>query len=158
MSSSGKVQINNKNLPLCFKLQLEDDGSAWHVTSTSTEVFLGGLYNVTMDIETFFAYRPCETKISTYLVLPNEGLRDLVGFLAQVAEHSQKYGIEEICRYHEAYCAPSDVTRQYESEQDCLDYLRCVSFHKLRCLYCLRFVPLRNVVIGNILLGSGTLS
>lgn len=80
---------------------------------------------MTMSIENSFGYRPCETKISTYLTLPNEGLRDLVEFLVQVADKSKKYGIEEICRYHEAYCASDNTTKQYDSEQDCIDYLRC---------------------------------
>ena len=113
---------------LILLLQLSNDGSTWYLSSTTRHVFLGGLLNKTISIDNSFSYRQCETKISTYLTLPNEGLRDLVEFLVQTADLSKKYGIEEICRYHEEYCAPNDATKQYESEQECIDYMRCVSY------------------------------
>ena len=50
---------------------------------------------------------------------------------AQTAQFSQRYGMEDICRYHTRYC--TGELQQYTNETECLDYMRALPMYTELC-------------------------
>ncbi len=106
------------------RLEVSADGSTWYQGSTSQGSFLRGKSPYTdAYTEQEVIFNNCETRISTYNVLPSEGLRDWIEKYVQTADLSDRWGVKDICRYHTKFCAGNPETEQYASEQACMDYL-----------------------------------
>lgn len=53
--------------------------------------------------------------------------------MTQAAQHSKRWGIEDICKYHTEFCAGDNSTRQYDSEAECLAYMRALPQYTEAC-------------------------
>jgi hypothetical protein len=116
------------------RLEVSADGSTWHQGSTSQGTFIRGAYPYTdnyQEQEIFF--EGCDDRISKYDVLPTEGLRDWVEFFVQTSDLSRRWGIEDICKYHTAFCANDPATRQYASEEECIAYMESLPLYTDAC-------------------------
>jgi hypothetical protein len=116
------------------KLEVSSDGSTWEQGTTFQGSFLrGDMPYSDIYVEQTVAFEGCETKASTYDVEPTEGLRDWVEIFVQTSDLSQRYGVEDICRYHTEFCAGDPATEQYASEQDCIDYIGSLPLYTNAC-------------------------
>jgi hypothetical protein len=66
-------------------------------------------------------------------VTPTEGFRFIIERYVQASDLSKRWGLEDICRYHTQYCADDPATRQYESEEACLEYLGGLPLYTEAC-------------------------
>jgi hypothetical protein len=115
------------------RLDVSPDGHDWGQGSTQHGTFLRGAYPYSAYIEQVAHFEGCDTKIKSYDVLPTEGMRDLIEIFTQSADLSTRWGVQDICRYHTQYCAADPSTRQFESEQDCLDYIGSLPLYTEKC-------------------------
>lgn len=116
------------------RLEVSADGTTWHQGTTSRGSFIRGALPYTDSYQEQEAvFQGCETRIKKYNVLPTAGLRDWVEFFVQTAELSQRWGIEDICKYHTAFCADDPATRQYASEAECLSYMASLPLYTPAC-------------------------
>ena len=114
----------------------EADGLTWYIGSTN----LAGTYLRYTDpfpeyyVELEILFGECETKVRRYNVLPTVGLAEsLITRFAQTAQFSKRYGIEDICRYHTEYCSGDPATSQYDTEDDCLEFMRSLPLWTEAC-------------------------
>lgn len=116
------------------RLDVSTDGKTWHQGSTFSGSFLRGDQPYTDKYqEQQIAFEGCETKVQTFNVVPTPGLRDWVETFVQTAQLSDRWGVKDICHYHTMYCANDPATRQYASEQECLDYLNSLPLYSNAC-------------------------
>ncbi len=116
------------------RLDVSPDGSTWNQGSTFSGTFVRGAYPYTDNYqEQQVVFEGCETRISEYSIVPTPGLRDWVEFFVQTAEHSRRWGVEDICRYHTEFCAGDPETEQYASEAECLEYIGSLPLYSEAC-------------------------
>ncbi len=115
-------------------LEVSADGRTWSIGSTSKGSFLRGQlpYDQAYVMQKV-QFRACETLASDYTIEPTDGLALFVSRFVQTTDLSQRWGWEDICRYHTQYCANDPRTRQYESEEQCRDYLRSLPLYTSAC-------------------------
>ena len=46
---------------------------------------------------------------------------------------SKRWGVEDICRIHEVFCAPNPDTRQFASTQQCIEYMESLPLYSAGC-------------------------
>lgn len=68
-------------------------------------------------------FEGCTDTVVRMNVLPTDGMLAIARLLAQTATHSKRFGIEDICKYHTEYCASNNATKQYDSEEECFEYI-----------------------------------
>ncbi len=116
------------------RLDVTANGRVWVQGSTFRGSFLRGLLPYSDSYsEQRAEFQACETKVSTFNVQPTTGVRDWVETFVQTAERSERWGVRDICRYHTQFCAGDPATRQYASEQDCLDYMNTLPLYSQAC-------------------------
>lgn len=116
------------------RLEVSNDGLTWTTGSTSKGNFMRGhIPYQDLYLEQDIKFRGCETRISEYNVHPTEGMRYIIETIVQTAGVSKRWGVEDICRYHTQFCANDPTTKQYESEQACLDYMRSLPLYTKAC-------------------------
>lgn len=112
------------------------EANVWYLGSTRLP---GTYYRGTLPydehyIEQRIHFEGCETKIAQYIFLGDKGILDgVIVHFAQAAQYSKRYGIEDTCRVHTVFCADNPDTRQYESEQECIDYIRSLPMWTEAC-------------------------
>ena len=115
-------------------LQVASDGKTWTNGGFFAGSFFNGLYNYTdVELVSSFTYLGCETKYKTLEVAANEGMARVAEVFTYSANQFKRYGIEDVCRYHTAYCADDPKTRQYSSEKECLDFMRALPPYSAQC-------------------------
>lgn len=114
-------------------LETSIDGSTWTLGVNMGGNFARGLIDFEGVIAQDVSFPGCDTRVNDYKILPTEGLRDWVELITQSAEFSERWGAKDICRYHTAFCAGDPATRQYESEQECLDYIGSLPAYSEAC-------------------------
>lgn len=116
------------------RLDVSTDGKVWHQGSTFGGSFMRGDQPYTDKYqEQEIAFEGCETKVQTFNVVPTPGLRDWVETFVQTADLSDRWGVQDICRYHTMFCANNPATRQYDSEQECLNYMNSLPLYSNAC-------------------------
>jgi hypothetical protein len=116
------------------RLEVSADGSTWISGSTAKGNFLRGLLPYTEAYtEQELKFEGCNTLASSDSLLPTDGLRFLIERYVQTSDLSKRWGIEDICRYHTRYCADDPMTRQYASEQECIDYMNTLPLYTAAC-------------------------
>ena len=115
------------------RLEVSADGHTWTQGSTQHGAFLRGQYPYTAYIEQAAKFDGCGTLANSYEVLPGEGMRDLIEIYVQTADLSERWGAADVCRHHTQFCAADPETRQYDSEQDCIDYLSTLPLYTEAC-------------------------
>jgi hypothetical protein len=116
------------------RLDVSEDGSVWTTGSATTTAFADAeLLFTDLYIETRSGFNECESRIGDYEVQPTEGMRTLIENFVWASDVSQRWGLEDICRYHTEYCAEDPGTRQYESEEECLEYLGGLPLYTEAC-------------------------
>lgn len=116
------------------RLDVSPDGTVWTLGSTAKgDFFRGRLPYTDQYLEQAVQFQGCNTLISNYTVQPTEGLKFVIEKIVQTADRSKRWGIEDICRYHTKFCAGDPETKQYESEQECIDYIRSLPLHSAAC-------------------------
>ena len=115
-------------------LSVSTDGSSWVQGSTFRGSFVRGALPYSNSYQEQQAYfQGCETKVQEFEVLPTPSLRDWVETYVQAADLSQRWGVEDICRYHTEFCADDPATRQYDSEAECLAYIGSLPLYTEAC-------------------------
>jgi len=116
------------------RLDVSSNGMTWHVGSAVNGSFLRGTYPY-YDIytEIHYTFRDCDTKIAFHNLTATDGLKRWVEMWSQVSQFSKRWGMHMICRYHTEYCAGNTITKQYESEQECLDYMKSLPLYSEKC-------------------------
>ena len=115
-------------------LEVSEDGSVWTQGVTTGGSFFDEL--VTYDdafLVQDITFEGCETKFSSYAIQPTGSMRDLVESFVQGASLFERWGAPDICRYHTLYCADNPDTKQYESEQECLDFMATLPLYTETC-------------------------
>lgn len=85
-------------------------------------------------LENIITFKTCETQIQDWSVSGiDTDLYQWVERFVQTAEYSQRWGLLDTCRYHTAFCADNPDTRQYESEQECIEYLQSLPLYTPAC-------------------------
>jgi hypothetical protein len=116
------------------RLDVSADGSLWTSGSTLGGDFVRGKLPYTdAYIEQAAKFNGCGTLVAGYTVLPTDGMAFWIERYVQGADLSKRWGLEDICRYHTKFCADDPTTRQYESEQECLDYLGQLPLYTEKC-------------------------
>lgn len=116
------------------RLEVSKDGSNWISGTTGKGSFLrGGLPYSDAYIEQSVKFRGCETQASDYTIVPTEGMALLATRYVQATDLSQRWGVEDICRYHTKYCAGNPDTQQYESEEACRAYIGSLPLYTKAC-------------------------
>jgi hypothetical protein len=115
------------------RLDVSADGHDWGQGSTQHGTFLRGAYPYTAYIEQVAHFEGCSTVVSSYDVLPLEGMRDLIEIYMQAADLSDRWGVRDICRYHTQFCAADPETKQYDSEEECMEYLGGLPLYTEAC-------------------------
>lgn len=115
-------------------LEVSDDGSVWTQGATTG----GSFFDEVMTYDDAFlvqdiSFEGCETKFSSYAIRPNTSMRDLVERFVQGASLFKRWGAQDICRYHTLYCADNPDTKQYDSEQECLDFIGSLPLYTEAC-------------------------
>ncbi len=115
-------------------IEVSSDGSVWFQGATVRGSFLRGLAPYTDVYLTQEArFSGCQTRVSDFEVLPDTGIRFLAERYVQTSDLSKRWGLEDICRYHTEFCADDPETRQYESEEACLEYLGSLPLYTEAC-------------------------
>lgn len=116
------------------RLDVSADGKVWSQGSTFGGSFLRGAQPYADKYqEQRIVFEGCETKVQTFDVVPTAGLRDWVETFVQTAQLSDRWGVKDICKYHTMFCANNPATRQYASEQECLDYMNSLPLYSDAC-------------------------
>ncbi len=116
------------------RFDVSSDGSTWGLGSMSKGNFLRGTVPYQdAYLEQEVKFEGCNTLASNYSILPTDGMRFVIERIVQTADLSQRWGIEDICRYHTTFCADDPETRQYQSEQECRDYMRSLPLYTKAC-------------------------
>jgi hypothetical protein len=116
------------------RLEVSSNGKKWISGSTQSGAFVRDALPYTDEyLEQEVTFEGCEMRGSTFTVVPTTGLRNWVETYVQTADLSKRWGVEDICRYHTEFCAPFDSTRQYASEQECIDYLNGLPLYSQQC-------------------------
>jgi hypothetical protein len=106
------------------RLEVSKDGKRWSQGASFSGSFLRGLNQYSDKyVEQKITFTACNTRARKFDVLPTYGFRDWVELFVQTAERSERWGQKDICRYHTKFCLGNPKTKQYESEQECLDYI-----------------------------------
>ena len=103
-------------------LYVSDDGLVWSTTSRSNGHFFNGCdeyYN--NYAATQLLYSDCETKLTGIEVQGTDGMAELVEKYVYAARDFDRYGIQDICKYHELHC--TGTYKQYDNFTDCVDYV-----------------------------------
>ncbi len=115
-------------------LGVSTDGSTWIQGSTFRGSYVRGALPYTdAYTEQQAMFEGCSTVVNQFEVLPTDGLRDWVETYVQAADLSQRWGIEDICRYHTEFCADDPATRQYDSEAECIEYISSLPLYTEAC-------------------------
>ena len=116
------------------RFEIDDDGKTWTLGSTTKgEFYRGGKPYTDLYIEQKVKFQGCDTQISDYTILPGEGMKFVIERIVQAADLSKRWGAEDICRYHTKFCAADPNTKQYESEQACLSYMKSLPLYSQAC-------------------------
>lgn len=116
------------------RLEVSSNGSAWTTGGTTRGSFARGLLPYTdLYLEQEVSFEGCGSLVSDYTVLPNDGMRFLIESYVQTADLSKRWGVEDICRYHTQFCADDPETRQYASEEECLQYIGDLPLYTEAC-------------------------
>jgi len=115
-------------------LAVSANGSSWTFGDTTSGSFVNGALPYTNAyIEQELGFQGCNTLASTYTVHPTPGFDYLIESFVQASQSSERWGVEDICRYHTQYCAGNPALKQYDSEQDCLDYISSLPLYTEAC-------------------------
>lgn len=116
------------------RLDVSEDGSKWYTGGPQSGSFIR--FTVSYEkvySQSTFVFKKCETKFAIGAVAPTSGMRYWIDEIVQAADSSQRYGIETICSYHTAYCMNDPLLRQYDSETECLEYMRSLPRYTAQC-------------------------
>jgi len=115
-------------------LGVSDDGKTWTQGVTENGVFHRGATSYSGSYLLMEAnFESCDKRISTFDNVPTESLRDSVEVFVQSADLSKRWGLEDICRYHTTFCAGDPATRQFDSEEACLGFMRDLPLYSEKC-------------------------
>jgi len=116
------------------KLEVSEDGKTWSQGASTSGNFFRGLYRYDDKyIEQQFTFTDCNKRSTKMHVQPTKGMRDWAEIFVQTSERSERWGLKDICCYHTKFCSGDSKTKQYESEQECLDYIGSLPLYSDAC-------------------------
>ncbi len=80
-----------------------------------------------------YSYNKCDFRLNSVRVHEDDQFAQLVEAYYKMFSLFDEWGRENICRYHEKYCRPNGFI-QYDSFQDCMDYLDTVPMYSPQCM------------------------